>query len=50
MQENEMNLPLAQAFVPMQSWCGMFPPEEGTKKGTIFPCLYKPYESRWQNE
>ena len=44
MQENIQNLPLARAYVPMQGWCGTYPPEEALRKGTIFPCLYQPYE------
>ena len=36
-------LPLAQAYIPAQGFDGTFPPEEGLRKGTIFPSLYKPY-------
>lgn len=39
---------LAQAYVCPQKLDGMFPPEEGLRKGTIFPGLYKPYEGRRQ--
>ena len=42
------SLPLARAYVPMQTWGEVFKPEEGTRKGTIFPCLYSPYERAWQ--
>lgn len=37
------DLPLAQAYIPMQEWGEVYSPEEGTKKGTAFPCLYRPY-------
>ena len=40
---------LAEAYIPMQNWGEVFPPEEGTRRGTIFPSLYRPYEGRgWQ--
>ena len=42
-------LPLAQAYTPMQVWGDVFTPEEGTRKGTAFPCLDMPYESRWSH-
>ena len=40
------SLPLAEAYIPMQRWEEVFAPEEGTRKGTIFPSLYRPYEKR----
>ena len=40
------SMPLAQAYVPMQVLDTVYPPEEGIRKGTIFPCLYQPYEQR----
>ena len=40
------SMPLAQAYVPMQSFESVFPAEEGIRKGTIFPSLYKPYFKR----
>jgi len=43
------SLPLAEAYIPMQCWEGVFPPEEGIRKGTIFPSLYRPYEGGLRN-
>ena len=40
------SLPLAQAYIPMQTWGEVYTPEEGTQKGTIFPDLYRPYERK----
>ncbi|MCL2323165.1 MAG: spore coat associated protein CotJA [Oscillospiraceae bacterium] len=37
------NVELAQAYVPFQKMNRLFSPEEGLRKGTIFPELYKPY-------
>jgi hypothetical protein len=36
----------AQAYVPVQTTFSVFTPEEGLLKGTIFKCLYQPYEKR----
>lgn len=36
-------LPLAMAYVPMQSWCDVYELQVGFKKGTIFPELDKPF-------
>ena len=41
-------MPLAQAYVPMQQWGEIYSGEEGTRKGTIFPALYRPYEGKWR--
>ena len=43
------SLPLAEAHIPMQNWCGAYPPKEGIRNGTAFPCLFRPYEERWRN-
>ena len=43
------SLPLAEAYVPMQRWETVFDPEEGTRKGTIFPSLFRPYDWRVRN-
>ncbi|MCL2399353.1 MAG: spore coat associated protein CotJA [Defluviitaleaceae bacterium] len=40
------SMPLAEAYVPIQSFEDVYPSEEGIKKGTIFPSLYKPYNKR----
>ena len=40
------SMPLAQAYTPMQGWEEPFPPEVGTRKGTIFPSLYSPYTEK----
>lgn len=37
-------LELAQAYVPDQPYERTFSPEEGLKKGTIFPSLFRPYK------
>ncbi|MDN5347951.1 MAG: hypothetical protein PWP65_1515 [Clostridia bacterium] len=34
---------LAEAYVPWQEYGKTFNPEEGLRKGTIFPELYRPY-------
>ena len=34
---------LATAYVPQQIYQEHFSPQEGLRKGTIFPELYKPY-------
>ena len=45
LHENWCNSPmeLAQAYVRPQRMERIFPPEEGLRKGTIFPSLYQPY-------
>ncbi|NLM36046.1 MAG: spore coat associated protein CotJA [Clostridiales bacterium] len=37
---------LARAYVPFQKMCSIFSPIEALKRGTIFPELYSPYESK----
>ena len=37
------DLKLAQAYIPMQRFDGVFAPEEALRKGTLFPSLYQPY-------
>ncbi len=34
---------LAQAYVPFQKFCGIWPPLRSLLAGTIFPELYSPY-------
>ena len=34
---------LARAYVCAQKLDGVYPPCDGLKNGTAFPCLYKPY-------
>lgn len=34
---------LAQAYVPFQKFCGIWPPLRSLLSGTIFPELYSPY-------
>lgn len=34
---------LATAHIPIQVYTRRFDPQEGLKRGTIFPELYKPY-------
>lgn len=31
-------------FVPVQGSAEMWPPEQALPLGTVFPCLYSPYE------
>lgn len=38
--------PVAMAYVPEQFWTETYSDEEGLCKGTIFPCLYKPFLGR----
>ena len=45
-QDPAPHMQLARAYVPMQSFEGVFPPEEGLKKGTVFPDLFMPYWHR----
>lgn len=51
MQTYDINQPkLAEAYIPFQKYVSAYPPEEGLKKGTIFPELDKPYlgeKMRW---
>lgn len=37
------HLPLAMAYVPMQSWCDVYELQVGFRKGTMFPELDKPF-------
>ncbi|MGQ9557853.1 MAG: spore coat associated protein CotJA [Desulfurispora sp.] len=37
---------LARAYVPVQSWSTLYPPQEALTRGTIFPELYRPYVCR----
>ncbi|WP_127018262.1 spore coat associated protein CotJA [Anoxybacter fermentans] len=34
---------LARAYVPIQMYTQQYSPEDGLKRGTIFPELYRPY-------
>jgi len=34
---------LAEAYIPMQKYVSSYPPEQGLRRGTIFPELDKPY-------
>lgn len=38
--------PLAMAYVPFQDSIEMYDPEEGLDRGTIFPCLDKPFTGK----
>lgn len=48
-QQNEA-MPYAQAYVPIQPLTVLFPPEEALHKGTVFPELYDPYCSPYENK
>lgn len=37
------DLPLTMAFVAMQVWGDLYDLERGFERGTIFPCLDKPF-------
>lgn len=37
---------LAAAYVPYQKFCTVFSPLEGLARGTVFPELVSPYESK----
>ena len=37
-------VPLATAYVPYQKFGETYPPKEALPKGTLFPCLYRPYQ------
>ena len=43
LQVFDENAPLARAYVPFQRFGARFSPEEGLRKGTLFPELYSPY-------
>jgi len=45
-QVQEFNWELARAYIPWQRYTTRWEPEEGLKKGTIFPELYKPYHPK----
>ena len=34
---------LAEAYIPIQRYVSSYPPEQGLRRGTIFPELDKPY-------
>lgn len=36
-------LPLAMAYVPSQRWGAVYELDEGFDRGTVFPCLDKPF-------
>ncbi|MGI6778014.1 MAG: spore coat associated protein CotJA [Acetivibrionales bacterium] len=38
-----LNPELAHAYVPYQYMTNIYPPKKGLSRGTIFPCLYRPY-------
>lgn len=38
-----MDTKLARAYVPDQPYLGLFPLDEGLRKGIMFPNLYTPY-------
>lgn len=37
------NPQLAKAYVPFQYYTQLYPPMKGLERGTIFPCLDRPY-------
>lgn len=37
---------LARAYIPFQEFNQVLPPQEGLRRGTIFPELIQPYYSR----
>lgn len=41
------NLPLAQAYIPIQPYVGLVPLETGFKRGSMFPNLYDPYDQSY---
>lgn len=44
-QETEItNVRLAAAYIPYETLCVLFAPEEALMRGTIFPELYSPYD------
>ncbi|MDI3281448.1 MAG: spore coat associated protein CotJA [Bacillota bacterium] len=45
-EQRPAEMRLARAFVPFQTYRTTFSPEEGLRKGTIFPELYFPYRER----
>jgi|GEM_PF-3243870 len=44
-QSCEENKKLAEAYVPMQKPGRIYPPEKALIKGTVFPELYRPYQT-----
>ncbi|MBB6625597.1 spore coat associated protein CotJA [Clostridium gasigenes] len=50
-QETEIkNVRLAAAYVPFQILCDLFTPLQALNKGTAFPELYSPYETKEKRE
>lgn len=45
-QSQQLNAKLAEATVPYQVYAQIWEPQTGLKAGTIFPELYRPYESQ----
>ncbi|AAM24991.1 MAG: hypothetical protein XD49_0188 [Caldanaerobacter subterraneus] len=43
LSEQSPSIKLAQAYVPIQKYVSIYPPEEALKKGTVFPELDFPY-------
>ena len=39
----EQQFQLAHAYIPIQIFEGTYEPEEGLRRGTVFPGLYSPY-------
>ncbi len=46
MPYDDIGLELARAYVPNQPYVGMLPLDEALKKGSLFPNLFDPYESK----
>jgi hypothetical protein len=42
--QNDVNMRLAQAYVVVQKYISIYPPEEALKRGTVFPELDLPYK------
>ncbi|MGN0328925.1 MAG: spore coat associated protein CotJA [Lachnospira sp.] len=41
---NQREQALAMCYVPWQRWSKLYKPCEALRRGTLFPCLDKPYK------
>lgn len=41
--ERERSFPIGMGYVPIQSWQGTYPLEQGFRRGTMFPELDLPF-------
>lgn len=44
------NVKLANAYVPFQKFCSLYPPLEALMKGTAFPELFSPFMGKYSQK